>query len=91
MVRNNVRPDTLIDWGSVAELADTPPPPTAEDPRARLAALLTAWARMDESAWTQEAVDRLKDQILDVFAAHPGEADGWYRAWRAMHPEVQAS
>jgi hypothetical protein len=60
---------------------------THQTPRARLVSLLTAWANMDESEWTEEAVDRLKNDILDVFAAHPGEADGWYQAWRGGAPE----
>ena len=53
--------------------------------RERLWGMLNTWSRMIEDEWTQAAVDRLKDDILDVFAAHPGEADGWYRAWRAAN------
>ena len=59
------------------------------DPKKQLAALLTAWASMDESQWTPEAVDRLKNDILDVFRDHPDQADGWYRAWRRLHPEAR--
>ncbi len=43
---------------------------------------------MDEEAWTQEAMDRLKDEILDVFKAHP-EADAWFKEWQAVHPEAK--
>jgi hypothetical protein len=62
-----------------------------QDPRARLVSLLTTWATMDESQWTQEAVDRLKDSILDVYRDHPNDADGWYRAWRKAHPDARLS
>jgi hypothetical protein len=62
---------------------------TRQAPRARLVSLLTAWANMDEAEWTQEAVDRLRDDILDVFAAYPEQAPGWHRAWRALHPAAR--
>lgn len=73
--------------------ADPPQPPAgplgSADPQARLWSLLDAWAGMDEAAWTQEAVNRLRDEILDVFQAHPGAADGWFREWRQLHPEAR--
>ena len=58
------------------------------EPKAQLWSLLDTLASMDETVWTQEAVDRLKDEILDVFDAYP-EADGWYRAWRVARPEAR--
>jgi hypothetical protein len=81
--------DTRLDWdainGQQEHQAATCPP----DPKARLSALLTSWAGMDESQWTQEAVDQLKDQILDLFRDYPDQADAWFRAWRALHPEAR--
>ena len=56
------------------------------NPKARLLTLLDTWARMDEAAWTQEAVDRLKDKILDLFRDHSAEADKWYSEWRKGRP-----
>lgn len=44
---------------------------------------------MDEATWAAEAVEKLKDEILDIFRNHPTEADRWYRAWRAAHPEAR--
>ncbi len=58
------------------------------DPKARLWSLLNTWASIDEAAWTQEAVDGLKDSILDVFHAHP-EAGVWFAEWRQAHPEAR--
>lgn len=63
------------------ELLTRPP-----DSRERLTGYLDAWAGMDEAAWHPEAVDRLKDEILDVFQEHPGEADTWFKEWRKAHP-----
>ncbi len=84
--------DALQAGSPIPEKAGTPgtsgdtlsPPP---DPKARLTALLDTWASMDEAAWTQEAVDRLKDEILDVFKAHP-EAPSWCAEWKQAHPEA---
>jgi hypothetical protein len=58
------------------------------DPKARLWILLDTWTGVDEAAWTPEAVDRLKDEILDIFKAHP-EAERWFREWRAAHPAAR--
>ncbi len=58
-----------------------------DTPEIRLGRLLDAWTTMDESQWAQEAVDRLKNDILDVFRDYPDEANGWYRVWRALHSE----
>ncbi len=74
--------------------ADNPPfaeptPQPSEDPEAQLWSLLTMWATMDEDQWTQETVDRLKDEILDLFKAYPTEADAWFREWRATFPEAR--
>jgi hypothetical protein len=62
-------------------------PPDAA--KARLSRLLDTWATMDETAWTQEAVDRLKNEILDTFSEHPRDADTWFREWRQAHPEAK--
>ncbi len=64
-------------------------PGAAEQPEAVLRALLDRWAGMNEAAWSSEAVDRLTDEILDIFRDHPTEADTWYHAWRAAHPEAR--
>ncbi len=64
-----------------------PTPQHSEDPEARLWSLLTTWAGMNEAEWEQDSVDRLKDEILDVFKARPDEAERWYREWRAAHRE----
>jgi hypothetical protein len=55
-------------------------------PRTRLVRLLDTWLGMDESKWTETNVAALYQDILDLFKAHPAEADGWYRAWRQEHP-----
>jgi hypothetical protein len=68
-------------------------PPAAADRAAGLPlqallwALMARWAGMDEAAWPAEVVDRLKDQILDIFRDHPTEGDACFREWRAAHPE----
>jgi len=56
------------------------------DPRERLIGYLDAWATMDEAAWPEANVRALYDDIMDLFRAHPAEADGWFQAWRAAHP-----
>jgi hypothetical protein len=56
--------------------------------RVHLWALLDRWTTLSEDAWTQEAVDRLKVEILAMFRAHP-EADAWFREWRAAYPEAR--
>ena len=79
--------------GAVA-LADPPAPGICDlachtsDHLERLWSLLDQWAGMDEVTWHPEAVDRLKDDILDVFKAHP-EADAWFRDWREKHPAAR--
>ncbi len=59
--------------------------PAPLDPQIRLRSLLTTWATLDEDHWTQEAVDTLKDSILDLFRDYP-EADAWFKEWREIHP-----
>ena len=81
------------DVGAVA-MADPPAPATcdllchASDPRARLWHLLGQWAGMDEAAWSEANFKALYEDIMDIFRDHP-EADAWFRAWRAMHPEAR--
>lgn len=58
------------------------------DPRARLWRLLNTWAAMDEAAWTKANVKALYDDIMDLFREYR-EAEGWYREWRAAHPEAR--
>ena len=60
-------------------------------PKARLWALLDTWSDLDETTWPQEAVDQLKDEILDIFRDHPTKADEWFREWRATHPKARLS
>lgn len=78
------------DGGEVQAIPPTPghPKPSwrTSHPRIRLWALLDTWSTMDEAAWTQEAVDRLKDEILDLFKAYPVEADTWFQEWRVANP-----
>ncbi len=63
------------------------PPQRAETaPKTRLWILLDSWSGMDEATWHMEAVDQIKNGILDLFKAHP-EADTWFREWRAANPE----
>ncbi|MGD0266198.1 MAG: hypothetical protein ABSD47_14760 [Candidatus Methylomirabilota bacterium] len=57
----------------------------------QLWALLDTWAGMTEAEWTQEAVDKLHNDIMDIFRDHPAEADGCFRAWRRAHPEAKLS
>ncbi len=61
----------------------------SQDPRARLHALLDRWAAIDEAEWAQEAIDILKDRILDFWGRHPADADQWWREWRAAHPHAR--
>jgi hypothetical protein len=37
---------------------------------------------LKEDEKTHEDVGRLKDEILDLFAAHPVEAEAWYQTWK---------
>lgn len=57
----------------------------ATAPAVRLARLLDTWSTMDESAWTDASVQALYGDIMDVFKAHPREANGWYRTWRKKY------
>jgi hypothetical protein len=58
------------------------------DPKARLWDLLDTWAGMDETTWPEANVKALYDDIMDIFGEYP-EADGWFREWRAAHPEAR--
>ncbi len=60
----------------------------AAAPAVRLHWLLNEWSIMGEATWAQEAVDRLKDRILDIFQENP-EAEGWYCEWKQGHPEAR--
>jgi hypothetical protein len=55
-------------------------------PRERLHRDLDEWSGMDETTWTQVAVDRLKDDILDVFMLYPVETERWFTEWRGAQP-----
>ncbi len=91
--------DTRLDWRAIEAVANGRPvapvkpgpwdllthPP---DPRERLTGYLDTWAGMDEATWTEASVKALFDDIMDVFRDHP-EADGWFREWRAVHPEAR--
>jgi hypothetical protein len=57
-----------------------------QDPRERLTCYLDAWASMNEAVWPEANVRALYEDIMDIFRDHP-EADGWFREWRAAHPE----
>ncbi len=96
-VSPNVQPDTRLNWSAVAELARPVSPVTRapwaqlthpQDPRERLTGYLDAWASMNEAEWPQANVKALYDDILDIFRDYP-EAEAWYRAWRAAHPEAR--
>ncbi len=58
------------------------------DPRERLIEYLDAWASMDEAVWPEANARTLYEDIMDIFWKHP-EADGWFRDWRAAHPEAR--
>jgi len=60
-----------------------------DSPKARLHQLLATWAWMDESAWPEANVQALYEDILDLFRDHPGEADAWFKEWRAAHPAAR--
>jgi hypothetical protein len=63
-----------------------PEPMPAERAKDNLNALLRTLDDSPTGGWTQEAVDRLCDGIVEVFDQHPVEADDLYRAWREQHP-----
>ncbi len=79
----------ILDRTRTGEAAGIADQPNLLPPQAKLWALLDQWAGMDEAAGSSEAVDRLKDEILDFFRDHPTEADTWYHAWRVAHPEAR--
>ncbi len=58
------------------------------EPRERLIVYLEAWACMNEAEWPKPNVRALYEDIMDIFWKHP-EADGWFRDWRAAHPEAR--
>ncbi len=62
--------------------------PGPPDPKARLSSLLTTWFTMNETAWRQGDVDTIKYIIMDIFDQHP-DAEGWFRTWKAAHPEAR--
>ncbi len=51
--------------------------------------LLDQWSTMDEDAWSVDSVERLKNEILDFFRDHPGDAEKFFRGWRAAHPTAR--
>jgi hypothetical protein len=61
-------------------------PTATQTPSAELLALLTRLELLHGLPGTQAERDEVTEKILDVFAIYPGEADGWFRAWRALHP-----
>jgi hypothetical protein len=94
MVRQNLEPDTCLNWAAVVELTRLRKAAAWElltrpsDPRERLTGFLDAWAGMDEAAWPEANVKALYEDIMDIFQDHP-EADRWYREWRQAHPEAK--
>ena len=58
------------------------------DSQERLTEYLNAWATMDEAAWPEANVKALYEDIMDIFREHP-EANGWFREWRAKHPQAR--
>ena len=60
-----------------------------ESPKVILWSLLDSWVATDEAEATEDAVERLKDRILDVFKEFPGQADGWFQEWRRANPSVK--
>jgi hypothetical protein len=81
------RTETLDTFGQIIGAGQVTDSPT--DLEARLSELLDTWVTMNEDLWTQEAVDEMKDSIMDVFAEHPREAPGWFAAWRARNPTAK--
>ncbi len=59
-----------------------------EAARAYLWRLLDLWNGMDEATWPEANVKAIYDDVLDLFREHP-EANAWFRAWRAAHPEAR--
>lgn len=57
----------------------------------KLWALLDTWSGMHEAEWTPEAVDRLKNRVMDVFSECPRLAPVWFGAWRKAHPDARLS
>jgi hypothetical protein len=58
------------------------------DPKDRLRHLLDTWASVVDAPIPQEAVDRLKNEIMNIFHAYP-EAESWFKEWRARHPDAR--
>lgn len=59
------------------------------DAKVRLQALLDEWAGLDETRRTQDMVNQLREDILEVFSAHGADADTWFAEWRGKHPEAR--
>ena len=68
-----------------------PPVPIVDagNPRAALHWHLDTWARMNEAEWTREEVNALYNAILAFWTDYPDAAKGWWREWRAAHPEAR--
>ncbi len=60
------------------------------DPKDRLLHLLDAWASLEDATIPREAVDRMKNDIMDLFKAH-AESEAWFNEWRQAHPEARLS
>ena len=67
-----------------------PVPMTPGRAEANLSVLLNTLDTSPAGALTPEQHARLDNYILDTFAAYPGEAPGWFRTWRALHPDAGA-
>ncbi len=59
------------------------------NPRAALHWHLDTWAEMKEAEWTRDQVGALYNAILAFWTDYPGKAEGWWREWRAAHPEAR--
>jgi hypothetical protein len=57
----------------------------------KLWALLDTWSGINEVEWSAEAVDTLKNRIMDVFSECPRLAPAWFAAWRRLHPDARLS
>ncbi len=57
----------------------------SQSPSVELQALLARWELLAGLPGMQRERDRVVDSILDIYHDHPGQAESWFRAWKALH------
>ena len=65
--------------------------PEPRHPSEALWRLLDLWERLRATPGMQAERHELADRLMDTFAAYPGQAPGWQRAWEALHPEARSA